>query len=152
MTSLCTHKIWRDDPFGHQPEPTKEEINKFRLFRCSICKLWMSLLPNGATVPGPDHPWRSKINMKEARGAMARAALNNTRSCATCASNEDWRCTRCKGFAGKSIRVCSQAYCDNYIEKPGLFKSSSAEMMFIDGREIEEDASSTMCSKRGGCP
>jgi len=49
MLSVCTHrsKPFNYNPFGENKEPTDEEINKYRLFKCEGCKRWYSLLRTG---------------------------------------------------------------------------------------------------------
>ena len=45
--STCNHtaKIWGFNPFGKNKEPTKEEINIMKLYKCSSCGYWYSVFP-----------------------------------------------------------------------------------------------------------
>ena len=46
MVTTCRHfsNPFNDNPFGENKEPTNEQINKYRLYKCSECNRWYSFM------------------------------------------------------------------------------------------------------------
>lgn len=46
ITTCCRHfsESFNDNPFGENKEPTDKQINKYRLYKCSECNKWYSLI------------------------------------------------------------------------------------------------------------
>jgi hypothetical protein len=46
MVNSCNHttKPFGFNPFDKDKEPTEEEIQKYKLWKCKCCRLWHSLI------------------------------------------------------------------------------------------------------------
>lgn len=47
MIIICAHDpeySFNYNPFGKNKEPTDKQINKYRLYKCSACNRWYSLI------------------------------------------------------------------------------------------------------------
>lgn len=46
ITACCRHfsESFNHNPFGKDKEPTDKQINRYRLYKCSECNKWYSLI------------------------------------------------------------------------------------------------------------